>query len=317
MAPVLIFVEHRQGAIHRGSAQLVTLARQLGASSIHAVVVGSAEAARRVAELGVTRVHLAEGAPESSPEACRDAVIAAAAASGATDVLVATTALGREIAPRAAVRLGAALATDCTAVTSEGSGAIVAERPQYASKCVGRFVLDPGGPRVLSVRPNSFPAPEPGPAGEVVALSWTAPTGAPHADFAATAGQTRDVAEADTVVCGGRSLKSAENFALLEELASVLDAAVGATRAAVDAGYQPHARQVGLTGKMISPVLYIGCGVHGAIQHLAGMRSSRVVVAINTNRDAPIFEVASYGCVADLFEVVPALTRELRALRSG
>jgi electron transfer flavoprotein alpha subunit len=128
-------------------------------------------------------------------------------------------------------------------------------------------------------------------------------------------GGIKDVTEADIIVSGGRSLKSEENFKMLEEMAELLDGAVGASRAAVDAGFQPHARQVGLTGKVVTPVLYIACGIDGAIQHLAGMRGSKVIVAINTKEEAPIFSVASYGCVADLFTMLPLLTEEFRRLK--
>ncbi len=321
MTRVLIYFEHREGEVARGSAQLVTLARQLGAESVEGVVVGAgAGRAAPTAAPGVAKIHVVEGDAFAaySAEAYGDAVCAAAGAASADVVLFATTAQGRDLAPRVAVKLGAAIATDCIGVSSESDGSLSVERPQYSGKCVGRFTLGTGVPRVVSVRPNSFPSPEPGDAGEVLPLAVEASLGGARVrEFVPTAGDTKDVADADAIVCGGRSLKSEENFQLLEDLAATIDAAVGATRAAVDAGYQPHARQIGLTGKVVSPTLYIACGVHGAIQHLAGMRSSRVIVAINTNADAPLFEIATYGLVADLFEVVPALTQELRAIRSG
>lgn len=174
--------------------------------------------------------------------------------------------------------------------------------------------------RVLSVRPNAFEAPAEGAGGSVVPLAVTLDAGDARVktlESARSGGQSKDVAEADVVVSGGLSLKTAENFKILQDLADVLDGAIGATRAAVDAGLQPYPRQVGLTGKTVTPRLYIACGVDGAVQHLAGMRGSKVVVAINTKKEAPIFGEATYGCVADLFTLVPLLTEEIRKLHGA
>jgi len=192
----------------------------------------------------------------------------------------------------------------------------------YCAKCVAKMSVDPERIAILSIRSNTYQAaevenPESAGAPNVNRLSVGVTDADQRARVTAVTrneGATRDVTDADVVVSGGRSLKSAENFSLLEELAKELDAAVGASRAAVDAGYAAQSQQVGLTGKVVSPKLYVACGIDGAIQHLAGMRGSKVIAAINTKADAPIFNVATYGCVADLFDVVPHLTTEIRKL---
>jgi electron transfer flavoprotein alpha subunit len=234
-------------------------------------------------------------------------------------VLLATTSMSRDLAPRVAARLGAALATDCTDITRHDSELHV-KRPMYCAKCIGEIALAADRVQVISVRPNTYAGPT---SSTDPAPSTTAPltvalteqdTRVTAIDIEPTGGAVKDVAEADVIVSGGRSLKSEENFKILYELADVLDAAVGASRAAVDAGYQPQTRQVGLTGKVVNPRLYVACGIDGAIQHLAGMRGSKVIVAINTKPEAPIFGVATYGCVVDLFTLVPLLSEEFRKL---
>jgi electron transfer flavoprotein alpha subunit len=171
---------------------------------------------------------------------------------------------------------------------------------------------------IASVRPNTFPAAAAGGAAARESLAFVAGAGDERLstrEIVRTGGAVKDVTEADIIVSGGRALKSEENFKIIYELARELDAAVGASRAACDAGYQPHSRQVGLTGKTVTPKLYIACGISGAIQHLAGMRGSKVIVAVNTDAEAPLMKVADYAVVGDLFKVVPALTEEVRKLR--
>ncbi len=231
-------------------------------------------------------------------------------------ILLAATALGKDLAPRVAARLDLPLATDVTAI--DGSDGMVVTRPAYAGKAVYRLRMA-ATPCVVSVRPNAVAAVEqPRECG-------VATVAAPEAEVRARVVEVRepdnarlDVSEAPIVVSGGRGLKEAEHFSLVEDLAAAFgNAAVGASRAVVDAGWRPHAEQVGQTGKTVSPQLYIALGISGAVQHLAGMRTAKVIVAINKDPDAPIFKVADYGIVGDLFEVVPRLTEEIRKIRSG
>jgi electron transfer flavoprotein alpha subunit len=221
--------------------------------------------------------------------------------------------MGKDLAPRVSGRLGAALAADCTALRFE-NGEIVATRPVYAGKAlVDVKVTTPV--RLFSLRPNVFTA-APGD-GAPPTVETVAPV-LSDADFASRVTSVKvsegrpDVTEAGIIVSGGRGLKAAEHFSLVEALADVLGAAVGASRAVVDAGWRPHDEQVGQTGKTVSPSLYIACGISGAVQHLAGMSSSKYIVAINKDKDAPIFQIADYGIAGDVFEVLPALTAELK-----
>jgi electron transfer flavoprotein alpha subunit len=222
--------------------------------------------------------------------------------------------MGRDLAPRCAAALGVGAIADVTGLEMEGD-AFVASRPVYSGKAFA--TVDAGGknPQVISLRPNVFAAEEVGGSAEVVALDGLALSiRAVVKELVSTGGDELDVAEADVIVSGGRGIKGPENFALIRELASELGAAVGASRAVVDAGWIEHAHQVGQTGKVVSPSLYIAAGISGAIQHLAGMSSSKVIVAINKDPDAPIFKVADYGVVGDLFTVIPPMIEEIKKL---
>ncbi len=323
--PVLVFVEQRDGKAVAPSLQLFTVARELaGATGAEVVglVIGREIGAigASLGEFGPSLVLAADdgslGWYRASP--FTTAIGAAIERVRPSVVLLAATALGRDLGPRLAVRQGAALATDCISASGQ-AGRVRVRRTLYSGRCIAECVVDPERLAIISVRPNAYSAParEPGRAARVERLT------VPGADRderlrvleVVRASGVRDVTEADVIVAGGRSLKSEENFRILYDLAGVLDGAVGASRAACDAGYQPHARQIGLTGKVVTPRLYIACGIDGAIQHLAGMRGSRIIVAINTKREAPIFEHATYGCCADLFVLVPLLTAELRRLK--
>jgi electron transfer flavoprotein alpha subunit len=324
MGRVLVFIETRSGRPHPAALQLFGAVGRIGeGGSMDALVVSDAplSIAPELSARGAERVVCI-----SSPDlamyhsaAYARAVATAAGETGATTILLAATSMGRDLAPRVAARLNAALAADCVELAKEGDSVRV-KRTLFSGKLVGEFRMQ-GSPAVITIRPNSFAVPESG-AREpnIVSIPFELNEMEKRSrttDVVRTAGGVKDVTEADIIVSGGRSLKSEANFAILEDLARALNGAVGASRAAVDAGYQPHARQIGLTGKTVTPRLYIACGIDGAIQHLAGMRSSRVIVAINTNPGAPIFQVATYGCVADLFELVPALTREFSRLKGA
>jgi electron transfer flavoprotein alpha subunit len=240
-----------------------------------------------------------------------------AKAGGYAVVVLAATATGRDLGPRLAVQLDAPLAMDATGLAVEG-GKVVATRPVYAGKAIQRLTLD-AQPAVVAIRPNTFPVGSAGKAGAVEIVAAQPGAGRTVVvEVKAAAQGMLDVAEAPVVVSGGRGMKGPEHFHLLEDLAKAFgSAAVGASRAVVDAGWRPHGEQVGQTGKTVSPQLYIAVGISGAIQHLAGMRTAKVIVAINKDKDAPIFKVADYGIVGDAFEILPKLTEEVRKLRAG
>ena len=235
-------------------------------------------------------------------------------------VLFGATTMGKDLSARLAARLGAALMTDCVDIDFQ-NGVLKGKRPVFSGKVYANVVSTKDGIKMASIRPNIYPPVSKGAGGAArvdVAVSLTAD--GIHGvvrDIEGAAAGRKDVTEADIIVAGGRSLKSEENFKILEELADVLGASVGASRAAVDAGYAPHSRQIGQTGKVVNPKLYIACGVSGAIQHLVGMRTSKVIVAINKDPNAPIFQSADYGIVGDIFEIVPLLTQELKKLSSA
>ena len=322
MSTVLAVLEQRDGALRKVSLEVVTGARRLAdglGGAVEAVVL-AAGAVKGVDQLGgfgadkvvtLTNEAFRMYAPEGYSRTIADRV--KAGSYGAA--VFAASATGKDLAPRVAARLGVALAQDVTEVAVEG-GAVTVIRPVYAGKALLKLRLT-GKPAVVSLRPNVFtPVPRPR-AGAAETAAVTAAAGRVVVKGIKTAlAGTLDVAEAPIVVSGGRGLKEPANFRLLETLAQALGgrAAVGASRAVVDAGWRPHADQVGQTGKTVSPTLYVAVGISGAIQHLAGMRTSRVIVAINKDKDAPIFKVADYGIVGDLFEVVPRLTEEIRKL---
>jgi len=251
-----------------------------------------------------------------APEGYAGAIVGRVTGGGYGAVVFAASATGKDLAPRVAARLGRPLAQDITDLAVDG-GAVTLTRPVYAGKALLRLRVV-GTPAVISLRPNVFTPVERPKAGTQESAAVAGPAGRVVVKEikAAEAGML-DVAEAPIVVSGGRGLKEPANFRVLEELAAAFAgrAAVGASRAVVDAGWRPHADQVGQTGKTVSPTLYVAVGISGAIQHLAGMRTSKVIVAINKDKDAPIFKVADYGIVGDLFEVVPKLTEEIKKLR--
>ncbi len=292
------------------------LAKQTGGETI-ALIIGSQipAAAAELGGFGAQRVLAVEHPRLEKYSATAYAkVIAEIAKNERVDViLLPATALGKECSARVAVKLDAGLAADCTGLRIEG-GDIVATRPMYAGKVLADVkIVSPL--KVITLRPNVFAA---GANDGSISKVETAEITLTDADFSVIATEVSqsagklDVAEADIIVTGGRGMKSPENFKLIEELASVIGGAVGASRAVVDAGWRPHSEQVGQTGKTVAPTLYIAIAVSGAIQHVAGMSSSKYIVAINKDKDAPIFQIADYGIVGDAFEVVPALTQELK-----
>jgi electron transfer flavoprotein alpha subunit len=315
---VLAILEQRDGALRKISYEVVTAARRIG-ETVEAVVcaAGPVTGADQLGKFGADKVVTLTNAAfaKYNPEGCAQAIVERAKAGGYSALLFAASATGKDLAPRVAAKLAVGLAGDCTEIAAEG-GAIVATRPVYAGKALLKVKVATK-PAVLSLRPNVFTPverPKPGTA-ETVATAVTAGRVQVREVKAAEAGAL-DVAEAQIVISGGRGLKEPANFKVIEELARAFggQAAVGASRAVVDAGWRAHADQVGQTGKTVSPTLYIAVGISGAIQHLAGMRTSKVIVAINKDKDAPIFKVADYGIVGDLFDVVPRLTEEIKKL---
>jgi electron transfer flavoprotein alpha subunit len=319
---ILTFAEQRDNKFKKPAFEAVRTARTLAdeaGGDVVGLVVGSdvQSIAPSLGGYGAKNVLVAQDPRLQfySPTAYAKIVAEAARSQQATLVVIPATAMGKDLAPRVAVKLGAGLAVDCTGVKVEG-GAVVATRPVYAGKALIDVKMN-AGVNVVTLRPNVF---NPGTNDGTVAPTENAGVALGDEDFASIVKEIKqssgklDVAEADIIVSGGRGLKGPENFAMVEELAELLGGAVGASRAVVDAGWRPHDEQVGQTGKTVSPSLYIAVAISGAIQHLAGMSSSKYIVAINKDKDAPIFQVATYGIVGDAFEVVPALTAEAKKL---
>ena len=238
-----------------------------------------------------------------------------ATAQSASILMLPASEMGKDVAPRVAVKLNGGLAAGCTMLTVE-NGSVKAARPVYAGKGLVDVVVTTST-KIFTLRPNVFTA---GNSTDSSAVVETMKIEFSDADFSAAvkevkaASGKKDVAEADIIVSGGRGLKGPENFAMIEDLAGTLGAAVGASRAAVDAGWRTHDEQVGQTGKTVSPSLYVAVAISGAVQHLAGMSSSKYIVAVNKDKDAPIFSIADYGIVGDAFEVIPAITAEVKKL---
>ncbi|MGW1408749.1 electron transfer flavoprotein subunit alpha/FixB family protein [Streptomyces sp. NPDC002403] len=317
MAEVLVFVDHVDGAVRKPTLELLTLARRLGEPVALAVGGGAGGTAAVLGEHGAVRVLTAEDAEFGEylvvPKV--DALQAACEAVSPVAVLVPSSAEGKEIAARLAVRIGSGLITDAVDLEAGEQGP-VATQSAFAASFTTRSRVSRGTP-VITVKPNSAPVEPVAAAGaaEVLAVSFSAlATGTRvTARTPREATGRPELTEAAIVVSGGRGVNGAENFALIEALADSLGAAVGASRAAVDAGWYPHSSQVGQTGKSVSPQLYIASGISGAIQHRAGMQTSKTIVAINKDAEAPIFDLVDYGVVGDLFQVVPQLTDEVKS----
>jgi electron transfer flavoprotein alpha subunit len=316
----LIFGEVRGGSLKPITRELITVANQLaGGAPVSLALVGEGadHALAEAKTLPVAKVFAARHALLSSysSQAYAVALAAIVQASDAGVVLFGTTTEGRDLSARTAARCGASLFADCTEL-SLANGVLRVKRPVYSGKVYAELESK-AAIQMASVRPNIFPPTAGSGSPEVVEVPVSIDDSMVRGrvkEFVQTAGGSKDLTEADIIVSGGRSLKSSENFAILEELARTLHATVGASRAAVDAGYRPHSAQVGQTGKVVNPKLYIAVGISGAIQHLVGMRTSKVIVAINKDENAPIFQKADYGIVGDLFDVVPKLTQEFKAL---
>lgn len=318
---ILAVLEQREGTIKKVSFEVASLANRLSKDlniPVEAVVVGDQiNQIEEISKYGVAEITILKNSQlQDYSSSAYSAEISKYANEIQADILIiGNTALGNDLAPRLAVKLNGACIVDCTDL-NYSDGNLISIKPIYAGKAFANLKLN-SEIKIFSVRPNIFKA---------VLVDGITPKinikeisnpdlKSKVVSYKKSEGKL-DVAEADIIVSGGRGLKGPENFHLIESLADALGAAVGASRAVVDAGWRPHREQVGQTGKTVSPSLYIACGISGAIQHLAGMSSSKYIVAINKDKDAPIFSVADYGIAGDVFEVLPALTEEIKKLKS-
>jgi electron transfer flavoprotein alpha subunit len=317
---ILAVLEQREGKLKKTAAEVITAAKKLAEDlngSTEAVVVGNdISNIEEIAQYGAGKViHYHNSQLENYSASAYSKIIAGhAEQSGADIIIMAHSSLGVDLAPHIAVKMNGGILTDCIEFRVN-DGNIEVVRPVYAGKALLEAKLNTEK-KVFTIRPNIFkPVETSGSSFEVEKKEATDPDLRVRVtSFKKSEGKI-DVAEADIIVSGGRGLKGPENFHLVEELAAELGAAVGASRAVVDAGWRPHREQVGQTGKTVSPTLYIACGISGAVQHLAGMSSSKYIVAINKDKDAPIFSVADYGIAGDIFEILPALTQEIKKIK--
>lgn len=318
---VLAFVERRNGELKKNAAEIVTQARQLAGSAADTAIValgGDDSDLGTLSSYGAGAAYSVDGDAMADYNVIhyRDAMAQAIDAFKPDVVLGIASPLGRDLFPRLAAKFDGSMLTDVVSLEESG-GQLVGLKPYYSGKCLAKVAAKASSIQFATVRSNVIePQAADGGASsyERLAFSGAASDALKLKEIKAGQSGKVDLAEADRIISGGRALGSADNFKILEECAQVLGASVGASRAAVDAGYAGHSMQVGQTGKTVNPSLYIACGISGSIQHMAGMRTSKVIVAINTDEDAPIFGVADYGIVGDLFEVVPVLTEKFKSV---
>ena len=322
---VMVIAEQRDGEIRKVSYEIVSegkrLAEKLG-QKVTAVLLGQniKDKAATLGHYGADKIIVADDAKLANytPDAYASVIAQLAKANDPAILLLGASVQGKDLAARLSARLGVGMAQDCTAFSID-NGRLNAIRPIYAGKAYAKVTFSDHYPHMATARPNVMPMnpPDASKAAEMVDAGVAPDDSALKtkvADVIRDAAGKVDLTEADKIVSGGRGMKGPEGFKVLEDLAAVMGASVGASRSAVDAGWRSHTDQVGQTGKVVSPNLYIACGISGAIQHLAGMSTAKVVVAINKDPDAPIFQKADYGVVDDLFKVVPALTEEVKKL---
>lgn len=318
MSKILIFTESNENSLKRGTLELLTAARKSG-GDIHAVALGS-NANGLVAELeknGAKNIHTCNSPDfdKYNPQAFAQAMEKVIKEIEPEIILASASMLSRDLFPRVGAKIGAGVASDCTELSIEG-GAVTVRKPLYAGKCSAQVEFK-SDLKIILMRPNQLPVEEGSESGSAAIHNHDfSPTDLKTLvkEIVKGTSEKLDLTEANIIVAGGRGLKEADNFKLLEGLADTLGATVGASRAVVDAGWVPHSMQVGQTGKTVAPSLYIAVGISGAIQHLAGMNGSKVIVAINNDSEAPIFQKSTYGIVGDLFEVIPALNEEFKKI---
>lgn len=318
---VLVFIEQRESKLKSSAIEALTVGARLAgnAADCAAVIVGKGVEglAKELAGYGCETVHVVEGEAFNlyNPISYAAAVEAAIKGHGAKVVVASASPMGRDLLPRLAARFDGGLLTDVTQVEMSGDS-LTGTKPMYAGKVLAQMAIQNAAVQFVSIRPNVFAPNKTGQgAAAVNKLAVTAPESRiKTVEIRKGKTERPDLTEAHVIISGGRSLASADNFKILFECADVIHATVGASRAAVDSGYAAHDMQVGQTGKTVNPNLYIACGISGSIQHMAGMRTSKVIVAINTDPEAPIFKIADYGIVADLFKAVPFMTKKLKEL---
>jgi electron transfer flavoprotein alpha subunit len=319
MSNVLIFTELNDGKVKPVTLEILG---KLNGQKADVAVIGDLadDQVKILAQYGAQKVHKLKGdkLDKYSPEGYSNALSGFIKSQSYDYVFAGATSTGKDLIPRLAAAFEAGCASDCTNFTFDG-GTFAGTRPLFAGKCLAKVELTGPKPHFVTVRPNALGMPSSPSAGAGETNDVAANAGEIRAaikEIIKAASSKVDLTEANIIVSGGRAMKNAENFKILNEMADVIGATVGASRAAVDSGFAPHAMQVGQTGKTVAPSLYIACGISGAIQHLAGMRTSKVIVAINTDPDAPIFTRADYGIVGDLFTIVPIMTEEFKKLLS-
>jgi len=318
----MIVAEERDDKIRKITLELLWLGKELagdlgGSISVCLIGKGTEDLAAELGRFGAEKVYVCDEDvfDAYSPDAYAGAVAACVRAADPALVICGATARGRDMAPRAAARLGTGLASDCVHVSAK-NGTIVCKRPVYSGKCYA-ITEAVTSPAMAAVRPNTYPAAEETDTACDVIKVDSGVTGAKTKvkELVNVGGDKVILTEAGVIVSGGRGMKSADNFKKLEPIAGVLGAAIGASRAAVDSGYADVSQQVGQTGKVVNPSLYIALGISGAVQHFAGMRTSKVLVAVNKDEEAPIFEKADYGIVDDLFNVLPLMEEEMKKMK--
>jgi electron transfer flavoprotein alpha subunit len=324
---VVFFAEQRGGAFRSPAFESAGVARTLAdafGGKAHGIVIGESVAsiAGELGRYGADAVHVVDDPSLKlyAPRAYAGAVAETCRSISPGTIIFATTAMGRDLAPRVAAHLGAGYAPDCIEVAAADGNRPRVVRPMYAGKVRASFSFTGDAPAVVGIRPNTFAPREEAREATTHAVAFSADESALADRVIEVKVETDgkiDLSEARIVVSGGRGMKGPDNFGIVQKLADALGGAMGASRAAVDAGWIDHSHQVGQTGRTVSPDLYVACGISGAIQHLAGMSSSRVLVAINKDPEAPIFKVADYGVVGDLFEIVPLLTEKVREMKAG
>jgi electron transfer flavoprotein alpha subunit len=317
MAGVLVFAELKDGKLKKASREALTIGRKLAeaAGGELSAFAADAAAADEAGRYGAKKVYVA-GVGAYATESYAGALADAIAQAQPSIVLFGGTSDGRDLAPRVAARLNVGVASDVDRLEWT-DGKLRARRPVYSGKAFATVEVT-GTPAIATTRPNAFPAEEAsgGAAAEVVNVSASAENRVKLVETHTPEAGEMSLAEADIIVSGGRGLKEAQNFSYIRDLAHAIGGAVGASRATVDAGWIDHQHQVGQTGRVVSPNLYIAAGVSGAIQHLAGMSSSKHIVAINKDPEAPIFRIADLGVVGDLFQILPALTEEVKKAKA-